>query len=545
MLLIKITSWSMIFILAVFATGCQSKQDNLSIGDIAILPKPVHVMENDGFFEIRKNTKIIVDSETEPLGEMLRTLLSPSMGFELDVSDGNPVRNSIHLSVNPSLKDLEAEGYRLTVDKKRVLIEAPAWAGIFYGMQTLRQLLPVEIFSEVVSEDVRWVLPGVEIKDFPRFKWRGMHLDVCRHFMPVEFIKKYIDLIAIHKMNSLHLHLTDDQGWRIEIKKYPKLAEISAWRDETIVGHYRDEPRKFDGQSHGGFYTHDEIREIVSYAKERYVTIVPEIEMPGHGQAALAAYPEISCTGGPFKVSTIWGIRKEVYCAGNEKTFEFMENVLGEVLDLFPGEYIHVGGDECPKDRWEECQKCQSRIRSEGLQDEHELQSYFIKRIEKFLNENNRRLIGWDEILEGGLAPNATVMSWRGEEGGIAAAREGHDVVMTPYSHTYFDYYQADPENEPLAIGGLLPLEKVYAYDPVPAELNEQQRHHILGVQGQVWTEYISTPEKAEYMAFPRACAMAEIGWTPSDQKDYELFSSTLLRHLKRLDFMNVNYREL
>ncbi len=545
MLLPKTTKWSMIFILAVFATGCQSKQDNLSVGDIAILPKPAHVMVNDGFFEIRKNTKIIVDSETEPLGEMLRTLLSPSMGFELDVSDGDPVRNSIHLSVNPSLKEMEAEGYRLTVDKKRVLIEAPAGAGIFYGMQTLRQLLPVEIFSEVANEDVRWAMPSVEIKDFPRFKWRGMHLDVCRHFMPVEFIKKYIDLIAIHKMNRLHLHLTDDQGWRIEIKKYPKLAEISAWRDETIVGHYRDEPRKFDGQSHGGFYTHDDIREIVSYAKERYVTIVPEIEMPGHGQAALAAYPEISCTGGPFKVSTIWGIRKEVYCAGNEKTFEFMENVLGEVLDLFPGEYIHVGGDECPKDRWEECQKCQSRIRSEGLQDEHELQSYFIKRIEKFLNDNNRRLIGWDEILEGGLAPNATVMSWRGEDGGIAAAREGHDVVMTPYSHTYFDYYQADPENEPLAIGGLLPLEKVYAYDPVPAELNEQQRHHILGVQGQVWTEYISTPEKAEYMAFPRACAMAEIGWTPSDQKDYELFSSTLLRHLKRLDFMNVNYREL
>ncbi|MCK4854013.1 MAG: family 20 glycosylhydrolase, partial [Bacteroidales bacterium] len=315
------------------------------------------------------------------------------------------------------------------------------------------------------------------------------------------------------------------------------------WRDETIVGHYRDEPRKFDGLSHGGYYTHDEIREIVSYAKERYITIVPEIEMPGHSQAALAAYPEISCTGGPFKVSTIWGIRNEVYCAGNEKTFEFLENVLTEVLAMFPGEYIHIGGDECPKDRWEECPKCQSRISSEGLQDEHELQSYFIKRMEKFLDANNRRLIGWDEILEGGLAPNATVMSWRGEEGGIAAARAGHDVVMTPYSHTYFDYYQADPENEPLAIGGLLPLDTVYAYDPVPAELNEQQRSHILGVQGQVWTEYISTPEKAEYMAFPRACALAEIAWTPLDQKDYELFSSALLRHLKRLDFLNVNYR--
>ena len=544
MLLTKTTNWSMIFFLTIFASGCQSKKDNLSPGDIAILPKPVHVMVNDGFFEIRKNTKIIVDSETRPLGEMLRTLIAPSMGFELDISDGNPVRNSIQLSVDPSLEDLEEEGYRLTVDKKGVLIEAPAEAGIFYGMQTLRQLLPVEIFSEIADEDVRWAIPSVEIKDYPRFKWRGMHLDVCRHFMPVEFVKKYIDLIAIQKMNRLHLHLTDDQGWRIEIKEYPKLTEISAWRDETIVGHYRDEPRKFDGKIHGGFYTHDEIREIVAYAEERYVTIVPEIEMPGHGQAALAAYPEISCTGGPFKVSTIWGIREEVFCAGNEMTFEFLENVLREVLDLFPGEYIHVGGDECPKDRWEKCPKCQARIREEGLHDEHELQSYFITRMEKYLAANNRRLIGWDEILEGGLPPNATVMSWRGEEGGIAAAKSGHDVVMTPYGYTYFDYYQADPENEPLAIGGLLPLEKVYSYDPVPAALNEQQQTHILGVQGQVWTEYIPSPEKAEYMAFPRACAMAEIGWKTLDRKNFNEFSKTLSHHLKRLDFLNVNYRK-
>jgi hexosaminidase len=266
--------------------------------------------------------------------------------------------------------------------------------------------------------------------------------------------------------------------------------------------------------------------------------------MPGHAQAALAAYPEISCTGGPFKVSTIWGIRNEVFCAGNEMTFEFLENVLQEVLDLFPGEYIHVGGDECPKDRWEECPKCQARIKEEGLQDEHELQSYFITRMEKFLAANNRRLIGWDEILEGGLAPNATVMSWRGEEGGIAAAKSGHDVVMTPYGYTYFDYYQADPENEPLAIGGFLPLDTVYAYNPVPAALTEQQQEHILGVQGQVWTEYIPTPEKAEYMAFPRACAMAEIGWTPLDRKDFNEFSKVLAKHLKRLDLLNVNYRK-
>jgi len=544
MLHAKNKQWSMILLLAIIASGCQPKQDDLSIGDIAILPKPVHIMANDGFFEISKDTKIIVDSETGHLGDFLSKLLSPSMGFELDILDGRPVRNSIQLSVNPALEDLEEEGYRLTVDKKGVLIEAPAEAGIFYGMQTLRQLLPAEIFSKAAQADIRWAVPSVEIKDMPRFKWRGMHLDVCRHFMPVEFVKKYIDLIAIQKMNRLHLHLTDDQGWRIDIKAYPKLAEISAWRDETLVGHYSDEPRKFDGKTHGGFYTHNEISEIVAYAEKRYVTIVPEIEMPGHSQAALAAYPEISCTGGPFKVSTIWGIRNEVFCAGNETTFEFLENVLEEVLELFPGEYIHVGGDECPKDRWKNCTKCQARIREEGLQDEHELQSYFIKRMEKFLAANNRRLIGWDEILEGGLAPNATVMSWRGEEGGIAAAKSGHDVVMTPYGYTYFDYYQADPENEPLAIGGLLPVDKVYAYDPVPAELNQEQRHHILGVQGQVWTEYIPTPEKAEYMAFPRACAMAEIGWTPLDRKDFDEFVRTLDHHLKRLDFLNVNYRK-
>ena len=545
MLSMKTANWSMIFILAMLASGCQPKQADLSPGDISILPKPVHIKVNSGLFEITKDTKILVDPEIGSLGEMLSTMLSPSMGFALDVSDGNPVRNSIRLSVNPSLEDLGEEGYRLTADKNRVLIEAPAGAGVFYGMQTLRQLLPAEVFGDAASEDVRWTIPCVEIKDYPRFKWRGMHLDVCRHFMPVEFVKKYIDLIAIQKMNRFHWHLTEDQGWRIDIRRYPKLAEISAWRDETLVGHYNDEPRKFDGQPHGGFYTHEEIREVVAYANGRYVTIVPEIEMPGHSQAALAAYPEISCTGGPFKVSTIWGIRKEVYCAGNEKTFEFLENVLREVLELFPGEYIHVGGDECPKDRWEECQKCQDRIRQEGLQDEHELQSYFIKRMEKFLHDNNRRLIGWDEILEGGLAPNAAVMSWRGEAGGIAAARLGHDVVMAPYSHTYFDYYQADLEKEPLAIGGLLPIDTVYAYDPVPAELDEQQQQHILGVQGQVWTEYIPTPEKVEYMAFPRACALAETAWTPADQKDYETFTAALLQHLKRLDFLNVNYRKL
>jgi hexosaminidase len=535
----------MFLMLTFFAAGCQPGQEDVYTGEPAIIPKPVFLEVSDGFFEITEKTSILVDSETFSLGEMLASLLSPSMGYELKVKEGNRVRNSITLSIDPSLDDLQEEGYLLKVEKKGILIKAPAGAGIFYGMQTLRQLLPVEIFSEAPGGDVRWVVPRVEIRDYPRFKWRGMHLDVCRHFMPLEFVRKYIDLIALHKMNRCHLHLTDDQGWRIEIRKYPKLAEISAWRDETLVGHYNDEPRKFDGKVHGGFYTQDEIRDLVAYAAARYVTIVPEIEMPGHSQAALAAYPEISCTGGPFKVSTIWGIRKEVYCAGNEKTFEFLENVLSEVMELFPGEFIHVGGDECPKDRWEECPRCQARIREEGLHDEHELQSYFIKRMEKFLAAQNRRLIGWDEILEGGLAPNATVMSWRGEAGGIAAASAGHDVVMTPYSYTYFDYYQADPEKEPLAIGGYLPLDTVYSYDPVPAELDEAQRSHILGVQGQVWTEYIPTPEKAEYMAFPRACAMAEIGWTALDRKDFDGFYRGLTHHLKRLDYLKVNYRKL
>jgi hexosaminidase len=544
MLFKKNNNWLVLFIMALMiVTGCQPiKQD--TGGEISILPEPVYLQVNKGLFEITEATKILVDPETSTLGNKLRDLLFPSMGFRLEVVEAPAGRNSIRLSLNASLEALGEEGYHLLVDKQGVSIEAKSGAGIYYGLQTLRQLLPVEVFSSTAVEDIRWGVPCVEIEDYPRFQWRGMHLDVCRHFMPLDFVKKYIDLIALHKMNRCHLHLTDDQGWRIEIKKYPKLAEISAWREETLVGHYNDQPRKFDGKVHGGFYTHEAIRELVSYAAARHVTLVPEIEMPGHSQAALAAYPEISCTGGPFKVSTIWGIRNEVFCAGNEQTFEFLQNVLAEVLDLFPGEYIHVGGDECPKDRWAACPKCQVRIREEGLKDEHELQSYFIKRMERYLAEHNRRLIGWDEILEGGLAPNATVMSWRGETGGIAAANAGHDVVMTPYSHTYFDYYQADPQHELLAIGGFLPLEKVYSYDPVPAQLDTERLSHILGVQGQLWTEYIPTPEKAEYMAFPRACAMAEIGWTPLDQKDFERFSKILAQHLRRLDYLDVNYRK-
>jgi hexosaminidase len=370
-----------------------------------------------------------------------------------------------------------------------------------------------------------------------------MHLDVSRHFFPVEFVKKFIDGLASYKMNRSHWHLTEDQGWRIEIKKYPRLTEIGAWRKETMVEKNFD-PYVGDGIPYGGFYTQDEVREIVAYAAERHVTVVPEIEMPGHSTAALAAYPELACTEGPFEVSTIWGVKDDIYCP-SEKTFAFLEDVLTETMELFPSEYIHIGGDEVPKRRWEESELAQEVMRREGLADEHELQSYFIRRIEAFLLSHGRRLIGWDEILEGGLAPEATVMSWRGMEGGIEAARQGHDVIMTPTDHAYFDYYQGPAEEEPLAIGGYLPLEKVYELEPVPEELTEEEGKHILGAQGNVWTEYIKTADHAEYMTFPRLLAMAEVGWTPAERKDWDDFNRRVGSHVERLDARGFNFRPL
>ncbi|HNM28087.1 MAG TPA: family 20 glycosylhydrolase, partial [Saprospiraceae bacterium] len=338
--------------------------------------------------------------------------------------------------------------------------------------------------------------PCCTIADAPRFAYRGLHLDVGRHFFPVEYIKRYIDLMAFHKVNVFHWHLTDDQGWRIEIKKYPKLNTVAVCRDSTLIGHNADQPRRFDGKPYCGFYTQEEIKEVVAYARERFITIVPEIEMPGHALAALSAYPELGCTGGPYKAAGSWGVFEDVFCAGNDETFRFVEEVLAEVCALFPGPYVHVGGDECPKTRWKNCPKCQARMKAEGLKDEHELQSYFIRRAENILAAHGKKLIGWDEILEGGLAPSATVMSWRGTEGGIAAAREHHDVIMTPTSNCYLDYYQSkNVDNEPLAIGGYLPIEQVYAYEPVPDELTPEETRYILGVQANVWTEYIDTPD--------------------------------------------------
>ncbi|MEZ4806907.1 MAG: beta-N-acetylhexosaminidase [Flavobacteriales bacterium] len=390
----------------------------------------------------------------------------------------------IHLQLIRTDTLLPDEWYRLEVGAGGITISAPSERGLYRGSRTLAQLL--EQGSEVSS------LPCLTITDHPRFPWRGMHLDVVRHFFPVDFVKRYIDLLARYKMNSFHWHLTDDQGWRIEIKSRPKLTEVGAWRSGSQVGPYAR--LEFDTVRYGGYYTQDEIREVVAYAAARHINVVPEIEMPGHALAALAAYPQVGCTGGPYAVNRGWGVFEDVFCAGNDSTFSLLEDVLTEVMELFPSPYIHIGGDECPKERWKECPKCQARMKAEGLKDEHELQSWFIQRIERFVNAKGRKIIGWDEILEGGLAPNAAVMSWRGTEGGVAAAKSGHYAVMSPGSHCYFDHYQGDPANEPLAFGGYTTVQKVYSYEPIPAELNAEEAKYILGAQGNLWTEYILTP---------------------------------------------------
>lgn len=507
----------------------------------SIIPQPVILQPQEGVFEIQSDTLIVADKKAKPLAATLNEMLSPAMGFRLKtVKRTKQKENLIQLQLNSSLKNtLGSEGYNLIVTEKQIQLEATEKAGLFYGLVTLKQLLPKEIYNQARVNEATWNVPCVQIEDYPRFQWRGMHLDVCRHFMPTEFVKKYIDLIAMHKMNIFHWHLTEDQGWRIEIKKYPKLTEVGAWRKESEINR---RPLKFDGTPHGGFYTQEEVRDIVAYAKERYITVVPEIEMPGHSKAALAAYPELSCTGGPFEVRTNWGIEKDVYCAGNDEALEFLRDALKEVLKLFPSEYIHIGGDECPKTRWEECPKCQARIKAEGLKNEHELQSWFVKQIDNFLTKKGRRLVGWDEILEGGLAPGATVMSWRGTEGGIAAAKSGHDAVMAPTSHTYFNRRQVPPDGETVKSSRYLPIDRVYQFEPIPDTLTAQEAKHILGAQAQIWTEHIPTPERVEYMALPRMCALAEVVWTPAEKKDYDCFYKRLDRHTKRLEALNVNF---
>ncbi len=519
-----------LLLIALSIVSCNTKKDNSQPPEqLSIIPLPADMNIVSGNFTINGTTGIDVkDEELKEVGNYLSEYVKTMFGIELKEGAGITIEKS------DSLAD---EEYLLCVKKEKIVIKAKTGRGAFYGVQSLMQLMPSQ--KKQLSEIK---IQAVKISDKPRYKWRGMHLDVGRHFFSVDFIKKMIDMMAMYKMNTFHWHLTEDQGWRIEIKKYPKLTEMGAWRNGTLIGHQGAPPHKTDDKKYGGFYTQEQIKEVVAYAKSKYIDVVPEIELPGHAVAALAAYPEFSCTGGPFEVRKIWGVSEDVYCAGKDETFEFLENILSEVVELFPYKYFHIGGDECPKNRWKECPACQKRIKDEGLADEHELQSYFIKRIEKFLHSKNKKLIGWDEILEGGLPERAVVMSWRGISGGITAAKQGHDVIMSPNGTLYFDHYQ-DIENEPLAIGGLTDLEEVYGVNPTPDELNEKEAKHIIGAQANVWTEYIPTPEHAEYMIYPRLCAIAEVVWTPLEKKNWEDFSFRMKENYNRLMTKGVNFR--
>ena len=517
---------------------------------ITVIPQPVKAFIKEGKFELKPDTRIYYPQgqpDWETAAQYFMAVAQASTGFQLvaqpyKTAISEPRANGIYFLPDNNID--QTEGYQLEViPNSHVAIRARTAAGAFYGMQSLRQLFPPKFNStQVVKDSVPWTVTGCVVTDNPRFGYRGMHLDVSRHFFSVEFVKRYIDLLAMHKFNRFHWHLTDDQGWRIEIKKYPKLQTISSCRKETVIGHETDDPAKFDGKEHCGYYTQAEVRDIVAYARKRFVTIIPEIEMPGHAMAALAAYPELGCTGGPYEVATTWGIFKDVFCAGNDKTFEFVTGVLDEVCALFPGDYIHIGGDECPKERWKACAKCQSRMKAEGLKDEYELQSYFIRRVGQVLARNKKKLIGWDEILEGGLAPGATVMSWRGTEGGIAAVKAGHNAIMSPGSHCYFDHYQSDPATEPLAISGFTTIQRVYGYEPIPDSLSEAEGRFILGAQGNVWTEYMQTPAQVEYMAFPRVCALSEVLWTPAAKRTWPDFARRLKNQFKVMDVLGVNY---
>ena len=562
-----------LFIVVFFTFSAVQAQDH-EINDISIIPIPNSIITSSGQFEIGPNTRIIADLsniDVKRVAYFLAALISPPTSWvpliiDIKNADFSNLSDVIFLRLtnenskstfdptqHPAINRKKnvgsgMEAYSLAVNENNVQLTANHPMGLFHGVQTIRQLLPPEIelrsYSEVPN-GVKWTIPSVTIEDNPRFAYRGMHLDVGRHFMPVEFVKKYIDLLVLHKMNTFHWHLTEDQGWRIEIKKYPKLTEIGAWRDSTLIGNYGS--GRYDNIRYGGFYTQDEIRDVVQYATDRFITVIPEIELPGHASAALAAYPEFGCTdlNLSYKVQSTWGIFPEIFCPTDE-TFSFLKDVLTEVINLFPGTFIHIGGDEAMKDHWKVSKIAQDVIKREGLKDEHELQSYFIHQFDKFLTEKGRRLLGWDEILEGGLAPGATVMSWRGENGGIAAARLGHDAIMSPTGYAYLDYYKSDDrQNEPIAIGGFLPLEKVYNYDPIPAELESELHHHILGAQANVWTEYMKTPAKVEYMAFPRMSAMSEVVWSSTENKNLENFKMRLLNHLRRLDYLNINYRPL
>lgn len=489
------------------------------------IPLANSVVLKDGFsFNLNNKVKIVNASKSKAMKQnviFLKNFIKEQTGLELKSAGKTQKTPIIEIALNDSFST--AEAYKISIEGKKVSISAKTEAGVFYGIQT---------FCKSLTGENKSLLPPAEITDAPRFSYRGAHLDVARHFFSVEYVKRYIDILALHNINTFHWHLTDDQGWRIEIKKYPLLTQKGAVRKETVVGNRKS--GIYDNTPYGGFYTQKQIQEIVKYAAERYITIIPEIDMPGHMQAALTAYPELGCTGGPYEVATTWGVFEDVLCAGKENTFTFAENVLTEIMALFPSKYIHIGGDECPKTRWKACKLCNERVHTEqlgtdSLQAFGRLQSYFIQRIEKFINSKGRQIIGWDEILEGGLAPNATVMSWQGVQGGIAAAKAGHNVIMSPYSHLYLNFYQvSETANEPYAIGGLSTMENVYNFNPVPAELNENEAKYVIGAQANLWTEYIANGELAEYMLLPRLAAACEMQWCAINNRNYADFVERL-----------------
>lgn len=515
---------------------------------VTIIPEPVRMDVKSGNFILRPTTTINAAKGTEHEAEMLNVYLKKLYGFTLPVNTRGG-SNEIALSIRKA--DAHAESYNMTVSGKKITITGAEPKDVFWGIQTLLQLIPAE---KPAGTAFHIAIPRVTISDYPAFGYRGMHLDVGRHFFDVDFIKKYIDYIAMQKFNTFHWHLTEDQGWRIEIKKYPKLTEVGAWRNGTIIGRYPGTGN--DGIHYGGFYTQDEIRDVVKYATDRHITVIPEIEMPGHASAAIAAYPELSSfpnrttamtrraawagDSSHKEVQQLWGVFPDIFVP-SDNTFTFLENVLDEVIALFPSKYIHIGGDEAPKDYWKNCISCQALIKEKGLKDEHGLQSYFIQRIEKYLNSKGKRIIGWDEILEGGLAPDATVMSWRGEEGGIEAASQNHDVIMTPGGWMYFDHSQSQ-QHDSVTIGGFTPLEKVYKYQPIPAKLDPSKAKYVLGAQANVWTEYMAYPSKVEYMIFPRMSALSEVLWTPENRKDWNRFKGELPDIYKRYQLWGANY---
>ncbi|HUT44699.1 MAG TPA: beta-N-acetylhexosaminidase [Sedimentisphaerales bacterium] len=534
-----------VIILIVLTAICPAAERTSEL--VSVIPQPVSIEYDEGYFQIGPGTRIVAENQAATEASKLIDALAPAMGYRLSLSDASQRRRgSIALELEKDLSKLGDEGYTLRVTPMRILIRAKEPAGLFYGIQTLRQLLPAQVFSKTKAKDADWKVPCVRITDYPRFQWRGLLVDPARHFIPKQDLMRFIDIMALHKFNSLQIHLTDNQGWRIEIKRYPKLTETGAWMDLTAMRR-GDGADGSGGKRPGGFYSQEDIRQIVRYAAERNINILPEIEMPAHTGAAIISYPEIGLY--PEKLSALpaekrWAANERVL-APRPRTVTFMQGVLTEVMELFPSRYIHIGGDEANIEHWKQSEEMQALKRELGLKDEAELHSWFIGQMDSFLTRHGRRLVGWDEILQGGLAPGATVMSWRGQQGAITVANAGHDVVMASTSHTYFDYYQGPSDKEPLAIGGDLPLEKVCGFEPIPEGIAPDKAGHVLGVQGQLWGEYISTAEHREYMAYPRAAALAEVGWSPKTARNYENFLARLGRHLNRFDVAGINYRKL